>query len=247
MSAGDDTSAAGGASRDAPASPQVADLGLDVAGYYAQAAATYDADRFGSSYGRYLDALERGILRRWLTGAERILEIGCGTGRLLDLATDGVDPSPEMLAIARGRHPERRPQCAPGTATPFRDGSFDAVFSMHVFMHLPREENLRIIEECRRLLRPGGALLFDVPGQPRRDLTGFRPASWHCGTAWDPAALRQACSGWRWRGYRGLLALPIHRLPAAVRPALVALDRALGRSFLRRWCSYYLVRLEKPA
>jgi len=223
----------------------VGDLGLDIETYYAAAASTYDKVRFGNSYGRYVDAQERAALRSWLAGAARVLEIGCGTGRLLDLATDGIDRSSEMLAVAHARHPGRRLLRCRGSATPFQAESFDAIFSMHVFMHLPKAEVVQVLDECHRLLKPGGSLVFDVPSQPRRRISGFQPASWHCGTAYSPEELRSACGAWRWRGFRGLLAFPIHRLPQIVRLMCRPLDGALGRTPLRRWCSYYLVRLEK--
>ena len=56
--------------------------------YYDKIAHKYDADRFGNSYGRYIDALEREILTTWLHGVkpENVLDIGCGTGRFLDFA-----------------------------------------------------------------------------------------------------------------------------------------------------------------
>ena len=225
----------------------VGDLGLDIESYYAAAASTYDQVRFGNSYGRYLDAQERAALRKWLCGAARILEIGCGTGRLLDLATDGIDRSPEMLAVAREKHPGRRVLQALGARTPFEDGSFDAIFAMHVFMHLPKKEIGQILGECHRLLRTGGTLVFDVPSQPRRGVSSFRPSSWHCGTAYSPEELRATCKEWKWQGLRGLLAFPIHRLPNWLKPAFRPIDSAIGRSPLQRWCSYYLVRLEKQA
>ena len=231
--------------RSRPAPSPGAETEKDIREYYARWASSYDALRFGSSYGRYLDAQERAVLREWIPGAGRILEIGCGTGRLLDLATDGLDSSPEMLAIARKKRPACNLVQSTGAQAPFRDGSFDAIFSMHVFMHLSKPAIAQIVDECRRLLCRSGTLVFDLPSQPRRSLTGFLPSSWHARTAFTPEEVSRMCSEWRSVELRGLLALPIHRVPGPLRPCLLPLDSAISGSLLRRWCSYYLVRLEK--
>jgi SAM-dependent methyltransferase len=214
--------------------------------YYAATAASYDASRFGGSYGRFLDRQERAILRSWLAGARDILDVGCGTGRMLELATCGLDPCAEMLTIARARYPTHGYARGVAWAAPFRDGSFDAVFSLHLFMHLARPEIERTVAECLRLLRPGGVLIFDVPSAPRRALTGYRPSTWRCATAFSPEELESLCGAWHSICIRGFLATPLHRIPPALRPLALPLDTLLGRTPLRRWCSYFAVRLEKP-
>jgi ubiquinone/menaquinone biosynthesis C-methylase UbiE len=66
--------------------------------------------------------------------AARVLDVGCGTGRLsLALAEEqaarvwGVDPSPEMLAVARAKAPRLRFKEARAEALPFKDRWFEAV------------------------------------------------------------------------------------------------------------------------
>jgi hypothetical protein len=50
---------------------------------------------------------------------------------------------------------------------PFADASFDLVFSYAVFQHIPeRELVLRYVDEARRVLRPGGALVAQFSGAP---------------------------------------------------------------------------------
>lgn len=217
----------------------------DIERYYDAEARSYDAARFGNGYGRYLDRQERAILRAWLPRAGRVLELGCGTGRLLDLATDGLDRSAEMLAVARAKRPDRRLARGLAWCAPFPDGLFDAAFSMHVFMHLARSEIAATLEEARRLVRPGGTFVFDVPSAPRRALTRYQPRSWHCASALHPEELPALCDGWAIRALRGVLAFPVHRLPERLRPLARPLDTIVGRSPLRRWCSYYVVKLER--
>ena len=78
----------------------------------------------------------------------------------------GVDPSPWMLARARGKAARRASKVAfrPGAieALPFPDASFDRVFSTLMFHHLSEGLQRRGASEIRRVLRPGGfALVLD--------------------------------------------------------------------------------------
>jgi SAM-dependent methyltransferase len=104
------------------------------------------------------------------------LEIGAGTGYFsLNLARAGVvgratctDISPGMVAAlernARELGVEVRTAVCEATALPFPDGSFDVVLGHAVLHHLPDLE--RAFREFRRVLRPGGIVLF--AGEPSR-------------------------------------------------------------------------------
>jgi SAM-dependent methyltransferase len=98
---------------------------------------------------------------------ERILDAGCGTGRNLAAMIDagshptGIDFSSGMLSIARSHYPEVPLQEADLQAPyPFQDGTFDAVLCALVGEHLDRP--LDALREMRRVLRPGGRLVFSV-------------------------------------------------------------------------------------
>lgn len=109
-------------------------------------------------------------------GVKNVLELGCGQGRdtwylarngikmtALDYSESGIC---QMRDLAREQqmegvvtahvHDAREP-------LPFPDETFDAVFS-HMFftMELSEEEVAMILEECRRVLRPGGLNLYSV-------------------------------------------------------------------------------------
>ena len=108
-----------------------------------------------------LDVLPRGKLGR-------VLDIGTGTGRLLELLAPlvsaglGVDASRAMLALARARL--ARPgfsHCAVRLADMYRlplpDGGFDLVL-MHMVLH-HAEDPAAALAEAARVLRPGGRLV----------------------------------------------------------------------------------------
>lgn len=124
---------------------------------YDAAAADYDR-RHGDARslwrGRIIDAPQH----RAAQGARRVLELGCGTGRLLcriDAPVRiGVDISPAMLQRARQRG--LAVVRADAHALPFASASFDAILAPRgLFRYLDYE---RAFREHARVLAPGGRL-----------------------------------------------------------------------------------------
>src|SRR5207249_6677845 len=111
----------------------------------------------------------------------RVLEIGAGTGANLSL----YGPAVESLTLTEPERPmlrrlERRARDHASSATvlrapaedlPFEDGSFDTVVTTLVLCGV--DDQPRALREARRVLRPGGRLLFlehvrsDDPGVAR--------------------------------------------------------------------------------
>ena len=99
-----------------------------------------------------------------LSGEERALDAGCGTGALaIALAPRvreivGVDAVEEYVAAARERAPEN---CAflvgDVTHLPFDYGEFDLVGCLRVLHHVHRPE--LVVSELARVTRPGGRIL----------------------------------------------------------------------------------------
>ncbi len=94
--------------------------------------------------------------------AQRVLEVGCGTGRwLAELRTVtnrcyGLDPSRGMLAQASCRGASIRLTQGRGESLPFPDGRFDLVYCVNAIHHMDRQQTF--IQAARRVLRDGGAL-----------------------------------------------------------------------------------------
>lgn len=101
-----------------------------------------------------------------LSDQARVLDIGCGTGKLLDrlachypdLQGTGIDFSAAMIREAE-RHnscPSRLTyQHGNAESLPFANEQFDAVFSTISFLHYVHPE--RVLSEVQRVLRPHGA------------------------------------------------------------------------------------------
>jgi ArsR family transcriptional regulator len=99
-----------------------------------------------------------------------MLDIGTGTGRLLELAAPrcdralGVDMSRDMLALARARLAERgladraTVRQADMYRLPFADSAFDAV-AMQMVLHYA-EDPATALAEAARVVKPGGVLLI---------------------------------------------------------------------------------------
>ena len=130
-----------------------------------------DYGRIAPSYDRYRD-LSPSSLDLWLeeiirlgriSSGAKVLDIGCGTGRLtipLQRETQaevyGLDLSAEMLEQAQGKEGAEIVHWIIGDAQalPFLDRSFDFTFMCLVLHHI--EDKARAIEEMYRVLKPGG-------------------------------------------------------------------------------------------
>lgn len=214
--------------------------------YYDHLAETYEENRFGNSYGRYIDEQENVFLNSFFKNKDysKILDLGCGTGRLLKFATHGVDFSEKMLSIASKKNPGKITAVGEIAKIPF-DIKFDCIFCFHVIMHQTKEETKKFLDECFRTLGNHGVLIFDYPTKARRK-TVSPQEDWHAGNSFTAAEISVLSDEkWNIKNTTGILLFPIHRLPNGLRKLFLPLDILLCRTFLKKWASYHVVVLEK--
>ena len=101
-----------------------------------------------------------------ITTAERVLDVGCGTGNLsFSLARNaaiasvrGIDLSPAYVEHAKRRNRDARIAFAVADACvlPFPDASFDHALSLLVLQFVPQTD--LVVREMQRVTRPGGTV-----------------------------------------------------------------------------------------
>jgi SAM-dependent methyltransferase len=101
---------------------------------------------------------------------KRVLDVGCGAGTDLvrfakgGALVSGVDISPSAVGLARQNFSQQGLEAdlreADGEHLPYADGTFDLVFAHGVVQYTPNSRAL--VEECRRVLKPGGDAIFQV-------------------------------------------------------------------------------------
>lgn len=217
----------------------------EIVHYYNDLASTYDQNRFDNSYGRFIDTQERKILDTLLTNQnEQILDLACGTGRLLNYASIGVDASAEMIEVARRKFPEKIFLQNEVHQITLQNNSVDTIISFHFFMHLDQAKINQVLEESNKILKKNGRIIFDIPSRKRRNLLGYKKANWHGATSLSIKDL-EAHPNFKIKRTFGFLFFPIHRFPEFCRKPLIKLDSFLANSFLKEYSSYIIIELEK--
>ena len=109
---------------------------------------------------------------------ERILDSGCGSGRLFEVFNGknidyfGTDISERLIRIAQEKYPEAKFQTADALNLPFPENFFDKVYSISILHHIPSQYfQLQYLKEAKRVLKPGGILILRVWDFWRRKAT----------------------------------------------------------------------------
>lgn len=107
-----------------------------------------------------------------LQPGDRVLELGCGVGRIgRELAPhvahwEGCDISSNMIEVARTRlaaHPNIGfTELHRSSLQPLADASFDKAYCTAVFIHMDKEDFFLYLQEMARVLKPNGQIYFDT-------------------------------------------------------------------------------------
>jgi len=137
---------------------------------------------FASGEADYRGLVEPVVTRLGFTPGERAMaELGCGAGRMTRAfarrfrSVTAIDISEEMQARAKSYLKDfsnvRWLLTEAVSLAGVEDGSMDFVFSYLVLQHYPSAELVAgSIQEMMRILRPGGAFLFQFNGSPQANM-----------------------------------------------------------------------------
>ena len=128
---------------------------------YAEATFDYGTEvaNLQATYGHYLRKLEQQGVKKGV-----LLEVGCGNGFVLEEALRqgyervvGVEPTAQAIEQASDKVKSSIvcDMMRPGL---FAEGEFDAICMFQVFDHI--SDPTTLLEECRRVLKPGGMVLI---------------------------------------------------------------------------------------
>lgn len=138
----------------------------------------YDAAGWLMSFGQLPAIRKHSIAVAELKPGEGVLDVGCGPASLTIPAAKavgkggkvaGIDASPEMIGVAKGKAGKQGLEIdfrvAPIEALPFEDGEFDVVLSSLMLHHLPDDVKALGLGQVLRVLKPGGRLIaIDIAG-----------------------------------------------------------------------------------
>jgi SAM-dependent methyltransferase len=138
------------------------------------------AEAWAGTEEQQLPTYEGAIRRLAIGSAQRVLDVGCGTGVFLRAAADagaevaGLDASEGLLEVARKRVPEAELRLGDMQAMPHEDDSFDVVTGFNSFFFA--DDMVAAVREAGRVARQGAPVVIQVWGRPARcDLTAMKP------------------------------------------------------------------------
>jgi len=147
---------------------------------------------------------------------DKVLEIGCGYGEwmipLSPLVKElhGIDIHPGLASKSAEKFAEHGVQnchftLSDGLSVPYPDKTFDLVYSVTVFQHIPREIVHGYLKESDRVMAEGGRSLHHFRNAnnvgnfptPAKDITAYHTGDFSCG--WTAQEVYEAgmAVGWK--------------------------------------------------
>lgn len=132
-----------------------------IKGYYDEYGSWYDDERIEGYYA-FINEIEVDEIRKHSVN-KKTLEIGCGTGIILNQVSKftkeswGIDLSSGMLEAAKKKGLKVKE--ANATKLPFKDNTFDVTYSFKVLAHIPEIDT--VIDEAIRVTKPEGVIIFE--------------------------------------------------------------------------------------
>jgi predicted SAM-dependent methyltransferase len=100
-----------------------------------------------------LQAKSKIIFKKYLESkGEKKLQIGCGNNELENWLNTDLNVKPNRVAYLDASN-----------QFPLPDETFDYIFSEHIFEHLHFKQGLNMLQECFRILKPGGRIRLATP------------------------------------------------------------------------------------
>jgi ubiquinone/menaquinone biosynthesis C-methylase UbiE len=127
------------------------------------------ADKFSHTRKNFWGDLA--FMADYIEDGDRILDFGCGNGRLLEILKDkkieysGVDISQKLISLAKEKYPDYSESFAKiaGLASlAFPDNYFNRIISVAVFHHFPQKYAREMAKELFRITKPGGTVVVTV-------------------------------------------------------------------------------------
>jgi SAM-dependent methyltransferase len=112
-------------------------------------------------------------ITNWIdvASASAVLDVGCNVGALLQsmrgekpsLRIAGVEVNEEAIVEARARLPGAELHHCGAEVLPFVDAQFDIITCIEVLEHVPARLRRQVLSEIRRVLKPTGSVVLQVP------------------------------------------------------------------------------------
>ena len=129
-----------------------------------------DPENTDNRKNKYIDYIHKQAVKAILPTIHNldVLDFGCGSGRFSIILSEkakrviGLDITPEMIQVAKEENGAQNIHYGmiDGSNLPLKDGSIDLILTVWVLQYAAREREAykKIIEEFKRVLRPGGRI-----------------------------------------------------------------------------------------